>query len=301
MSPSSINGVNYVCFQPFAFQDSKKNFFKNELEDHLEYENSVMFTIGNFIAKKQTNAPNFLKSSFKNFVDNRTISRRESILASSSDFTCLLQYLPGFGYYTYFDLPKQKAFTYDWLNRMGCLINIEGVDQVIRSVTWISPWAQKIQKKIQYLEIDASFKAFKPYAYCIFHGVVYNSSIPFALTLYPTEDTKLYESLFLGLNKFHTDTCDFENHNVLSDLGPATESFCNMHSMSIKLCHCHIIERFGARFGFGTWVRKILKTKTLNDFLKLRIQIRAEIEAFLSVKYDAPQEDESYQSKIEDV
>ena len=155
-----------------------------------------MFTIGNFIAKKQTNAPYFLKSSFKNFVDNRTISRRESILASSSDFTCLLQYLPGFVYYTYSDLPKQKAFTYDWLNRMGCLINIEGVDQVIRSVTWISPWAQKIQKKIQYLEIDASFKAVKPYAYCIFHGVVYNSSIPFALTLYPTEDTKLYESLF---------------------------------------------------------------------------------------------------------
>ena len=62
-----------------------------------------------------------------------------------------------------------------------------------------------------------------------------------------------------------------------------------------------VIERFGARFGIGTWVRKILKTKTLNDFLKLRIKIRAEIEAFLSVKYDAPQEDESYQSKIEDV
>lgn len=301
MSPSSINGINYVCFKSFAFQENKKSFFRNELEDHIEYQNSVLFIIGNYISKQNANSPSFLKAAFKNFVNDRTIIRRESVLASSSDFTCMLQFLPGFVYYTYSDPPKQKAFTEYKLKRMGCLLNINGNNQVIRSVVWIAPWAARIQKMIQYIEIDASFKAVRPYAYCIFHGVIYNSSIPYAITLYPTEETKLYESLFLGLKKFHIESSDFENKNILSDLGTAIEAFSNLHSMSIKLCHRHIIERFGPKSGICTWVRKILKTKTLNDFLELRIIIRAEIEAFLSTKYDTSQIDTSYQTKIEDL
>lgn len=80
------------------------------------------------------------------------------------------------------------------------------------------PWASNIIKHVHFFKIDASYKGVWPYNYCIFHGIIYNSSIPFGQSIYPIEKKELYELLFEALKYFKIDKTNFENKHVLSNI-----------------------------------------------------------------------------------
>ena len=88
---------------------------------------------------------------------------------------------------------------------------------------------------------------------------------------------------------------------MLSDMGPALISFSKLHSMILYFCHRHIIENFGANCGIGLWAQKLLRCKTLKEFLFIRKQIEAEINAFLSKKIKSPEIGLDDDSKINDL
>ena len=171
------------------------------------------------------------------------------------------------------------------------MININGSEKVIRSIVWIMPWFSQILNYIQFIELDTSFKACKPYAFSIFHGIIFNSTIPFAITISYTENEELFEFLYKGFEKFQINSNILNNKQALSDMGPSIISFCFSHDININFCHRHIIERFGANSGVVFWVRKILKCKTKKEFLIIREEINKKIEVFINKKYNSAEFD----------
>ena len=142
----------------------------------------------------------------------------------------------------------------NYLRIIGSVFQYEDQAKVLSGLIYIMPWAVDVAKRIDYLEIDASFKAVRPYSYCIFHGIKFNNSIPFAISEFPTEKEDLYELLFEGTSHFKINSNYFERKHALSDLGDSILSFSRRHLMQNHFCHRHIIEIFGAITGFGFWV-----------------------------------------------
>lgn len=66
----------------------------------------------------------------------------------------------------------------------------------IQVISIIFLWAVKTLKCIHYLEVDGSFDGMKLYVYCIFQGVLFNESVPIAITIAPQECLELYKFFF---------------------------------------------------------------------------------------------------------
>jgi hypothetical protein len=71
-------------------------------------------------------------------------------------------------------------------NRLPMLIGVIGVDgtvsmQGVTSFTWFPPCAAVHFRRAQYVELDTSFRATRPYAYCVPLGIEANEAIPLGL------------------------------------------------------------------------------------------------------------------------
>lgn len=303
MNRDDINKISYVCFKPFSLNNSQIDYFSQNVKwnCNFPFQNSVLFIFGNFAAKDTTNTPLFLKYAFNGFLHSKTLSRRQSILSSSSDFLQMCTHLPGFVYVLYQNVTVDSPFVTKENKKRGFLFQIENKQAILKSLIWIMPWAVRIIDKIHYIELDASYKAVRPYYYCVYHGVFYNSSIPFAISLHPSESEELYELLFIGLDKFRLNSKPFESKQVLSDMGTAIISFSKKHFYSNNFCHRHIIERFGANCGMGFWVAKILQSKTYYEYLIIREEVLAELNEYEIIIENSPLIDPNRFEKINDL
>lgn len=261
-----INSIKENEFDIFGQTSYKWN-------DELGKQNSVLFRFGQFVSNRNCKSPIFLKNSFSCLQDPRTKNRNKTSFASFDNMKNLIEHLPGYVYFKYQDPPKvlpDHVFT-------SSLINIDDKPKIITSFLWILPFTHSIIKQIHYMEVDASFKACKPFKYCIYQGIYFNASIPLALSFAPEESTQLYEMLFNGCKKHGLIYEVFEGINVLSDMGGAIQAFCNLHQMPKNFCHRHIIEAFGARSSFGLWSNRLLKCKTHEEYLKQREYVASEL------------------------
>ena len=100
----------------------------------------------------------------------------KKVFSSDTNILAILNHLPGYVYFQYANISRNNLLNIKKAKRIGCVVNIKNDDKILRSIVWIMPWAFEIIEKMHYLELDASFKATKPYAYSIFHAVIYNSS-----------------------------------------------------------------------------------------------------------------------------
>lgn len=303
MDRDDINEIRYVCFQPFSLKNSQFDYFSQNVKwnSDFPFKNSVLFTFGKFSAKDTSNAPLFLKYAFNGFLHSRTLLRKKSILSSNNSFLQMCNHLPGFVYILYQKVTENSSFLTKKNKKRGFLFQIEDSQTILKSLIWIMPWAVRIIDKIHYIELDASYKAVRPYYYCVYHGVYFNSSIPFALSIYPSESEELFELLFIGLDKFKLNSKPFESKQVLSDMGPAIISFSKNHFYSNNFCHRHIIERFGANCGMGFWVAKILQSKTYYEYLMIREEILAELYEYETIIDNSPLIDQNRFDKILDL
>lgn len=261
----------------------------------------MIFLLDNFIAKKQSTTPLFLKNAFFGFLSKKTQTRRQTALSPIQDFIEIIKHLPGYILIKYRKIPKlnqnDKNFLICEENLLKSLIfKYNNSDMVFSELIWIMPWFVDIKDQIQYLEIDASFKAVKPYAFCIFHSILNNSSIPIALSISPHECQNLYELFFECCKKYELDD-DLSNIPVLSDMGDCIIAFCKHHGLANFFCHRHIIQNFGPRSSFGIWAAKILKCKTYTKFLEIREDIIAELNSLISK--NSPIIDHNLQLKID--
>lgn len=298
MSKVDAGHLNHnISFKPYTISAKNLDFYNTDIkwDSYFKYNKSVLYQFGKFIADSKTNTPIFLKYSFKGFQTDKTKQRNEKPLNKFEDFFELIHHLPGFVYYEY------KEYDKDFIskcNKPPFIVNINNQKKILISFTWLMPWVERALTKIQYIEIDASFKACKPYKYCIWHGICYNSSIPFAVTLFPTETWELYELIYKGFEKFNIDYNYFEMKPVLSDMGPALEKFCKLHCFTHFICHRHLIENFGSNSAFGFWVAKLLSCKTKLEYEQKKENILAELNIFIEVKLTISEIDKNMQSNI---
>ena len=147
------------------------------------------------------------------------------------------------------------------------------------------PWAfEIIESYTHYLQLDASFKALKPYKFCIYHSIFFNASLPFALSIGPKENKYLYNLLFDSLSIFKLNQKIFEKKVVLSDLGKPPKKFFKLHSNIQYFCYRHIIQIFGPRSALGIWAARLLKCKNEINYIQEREYIFTEMEEFKNVK-----------------
>ena len=61
--------------------------------------------------------------------------------------------------------------------------------------------------------------------------------------------------------------------NILSDIGDSILAFSRKNSMTNHFYHRHIIQNFRPKSGLGTFVKRILETKTYVEYLNVREEI----------------------------
>lgn len=281
MNHKTIEEEECIIFQPYSYlrNENSSFFFENKAWDsNFQFKNSVLFKLGNFIAKSQTNAPFFMKYAFRGFLSSKTLqnSQPENKI---KNIQTLMENLPGYVLIKYKDeIPTS--------NKKWNKIELNSKEKVLVSCIWVMPWIEKVLSQIHYLEIDASFFAIEPYKYCIFHAITNNSSIPIALSFHPEEASELYSLIFEGMSNFSLNINLLKNLEVLSDMHPALKKFCNDYNLSINFCHRHIIGHFCGHSSLGIWATRLLRTRTLNEYLQERELIRGELNVFLNKRAD---------------
>ncbi|KAK8835985.1 hypothetical protein M9Y10_040182 [Tritrichomonas musculus] len=241
---SKIDDENCLTFKAFSTENNQVfNFENRKWDSQFPYKDSVLYNFGNYAAKKNTCAPIFLKYTFDGFLNQKTHNRNKKFITVYDDFIKILEHLPGFIYMEYSAIKEEPQ-----LKHKPLIMNIDNKKSILASLTWIMPWAEKVSNDCHYIEINGSYKACEPYHYCIFHGIIYNNSLPFDVTLFPSESSELFDMLFVGLQKHQISMQNFENKPTLSDLGSAIKKFCADHGMSQNLCHRHLIENIGPKF-----------------------------------------------------
>ena len=150
----------------------------------------------------------------------------------------------------------------------------------VNSFAWILPWAEEIIDRIHYIQIDCSFRAFPDYSFCLWHGIYFNQSIPFALTLFPEESFQLFNIFFYCLKSFKSNENLFKGRIVLADMGASIKRFCKIFNMGRFVCHRHLIEKFWAKSPLGIMVTRLLKTKNETEYFQLCSEISVELKMY---------------------
>ena len=237
-------------------------------------DNYAMLTVfGKYVSNALVKCPVFLKYTFSKFQSDRT-QRYKSKFAKTDNIIKMLRSVPGKILFRYQEAGK-GGYTFK---------NSDGKIYAVNSFAWIFPWAKEIIEKVHYSQIDGSFKAFPDYSFCIWHGIFNNETIPYALTLYPTEDKQLYEILFDCLKFYKIDEELFQGRLILADMGDSIDSFCKKHNLAKFVCHRHLIENFGANSPLGIIVTRLLKAKNEGEYIQLSNEISVELKFYEKFK-----------------
>ena len=174
-----------------------------------------------------------------------------------------------------------------------------GVFITVNSLIWLFPHSTEVIQKINYLEIDGSFRAFPDYSFCLWHGIHFNETIPFALSVYPTEKFELYNILFECCRYYKLDENLFKGKIVLSDMGDSIKSFCSTYNMPQFFCHRHLIENFGSSSPLGMMVTRLIKCRNEIEYYQISQEINAELKIYIKFKEIYSKIDEDTQKNID--
>jgi hypothetical protein len=166
-----------------------------------------------------------------------TLRRRS--LAATAEGTCedLFQSLPGKVILQLVPAqPTQLPLTYD--------------GRSVITLSWVAPWAAGILKMPSnhipvYFELDASFRALKPYVYIVPTIVVANYGVPLGIVVTPTERAISYRMFWQTSEEWDIQS-DVYARPLLSDKGGALIAYGQDHSRH-WFCFRHLLESLGSR------------------------------------------------------
>jgi hypothetical protein len=150
----------------------------------------------------------------------------------------------------------------------------------VHSLLWIHKDAVTAYKNADYIQLDCSFRATKPFAYCTPQAIVNNEAVPLGFIMTPTESCFTYTTFMEALwNLIPVDELK-KDLPVLSDQGLGLSAFCALHKIKQYFCHRHLIEKWSASSFAGMLVARVLKLMTEAEFTLLRLQFIVEAETF---------------------
>jgi hypothetical protein len=152
-------------------------------------------------------------------------------------------------------------------------------DRDVGAIIWIAPWAVTAYKAANYIQLDCSFRATRPFAYCVPMAILQNEAVPLGFILTPTESAYTYTTFMETLWSLMPDEDNKKPRPpVLSDQGKGLIRFCETHHIQQFFCHRHLIEKFGSSSPAGMLVARVLRIMTRKEFVRLRPQFLAEAE-----------------------
>jgi hypothetical protein len=148
----------------------------------------------------------------------------------------------------------------------------------ITSLSWLAPWALQVMNFMNYLELDASFKALKPFAYSIPTAIYKNKSIPLGLFFYNGEKRELFSN-FIEMVLQHGAPIELlQSKGFLTDEGTAIKATMKQFHLTRHSCYRHLIEKMGSSSVLGAITRRLL-------FCSTRIAYETKInEAILEIR-----------------
>jgi hypothetical protein len=130
---------------------------------------------------------------------------------------------------------------------------------------WIPPWTLDVLKKYHYIELDASFRALRPYVYSIPLAIHANEAFPLALVVGLSENVELYSMFFKAMEAIGVTRDMFSQKPFLSDQHMALKTVCT--GFTHFFCFRHLIENFGSGSFVGQIVRRLAFSSTEIEFL----------------------------------
>ena len=149
---------------------------------------------------------------------------------------------------------------------------------------WIAPWAHSFLKNNGYFQIDASFKALKPYVYFIPLLIIDNAAIPLGISIGPSEKSDLYSLFFKFFNSIYNDF-NISKYCFLSDQGKSIKKFINENSLERNhfLCFRHIIESIGSHTPGAVLTRRLLYKASIDEYEASLPQVLNDIKHMLEI------------------
>jgi hypothetical protein len=148
------------------------------------------------------------------------------------------------------DIQSAEPFIYDGCN--------------VVSFVWIPPWSRDILARSRYIQLDASFKAVKPYVYCVPLGIHANESFPLAVVVGISESRELYELFYATMARVGVPIEELNAKPILSDQHSALRSIgeTRVHFWCLR----HLIEKFGSSSFLGEVTRRLAFSSTPDEF-----------------------------------
>ena len=255
--------VLLVAFTDWIRFDERKQLFWVNIQDFSLNKNAFhpLIIFGRFFAHaKQAPSP-ILRNLFL------PLFKKPKEKKNNQDIKNLLKSLPG-----YVELVEQPDTKTGFQTSTG---------YELQRLTWVCAWAISRIVHTQYFELDASFKATKPYCYCCVNSILNNESIIICITIGTTESSELYEATYKALENSGIDCTILNKIPVLSDMGLGLYSFCLNRSLIQYICHRHILESFGHPI-LRNWVKRLLECMTESEFDRVSVLIAEEIKIWTS-------------------
>ena len=138
----------------------------------------------------------------------------------------------------------------------------------IHSMTYICPWVEWGVKNADCVELDCSFKLFKPYVYCVVLIIKNNESLPIGFIMGPTENRYMFELFYNDVKKIDESLFSIlTNLPIITDEGVSLTSFAELYKLEQYNCYRHLIEKFGSSSEIGGIVKCLLFSQTKSDFI----------------------------------
>ena len=142
-------------------------------------------------------------------------------------------------------------------------------EKSIHSFIYISQYYEDILNRAHCIELDTSFFVLRPYVYCLAEAIIYNESVPFALSVGPTENKILYYQIYDTIKQINKTVYDHMiSIPILSDEGSALIAFAKELSLVQYFCYHHLLNKFGSSQLSGI-VKGLLFSQTRDEFDEL--------------------------------
>lgn len=265
----------YFCIE--LTNTNQSDQFQYQIFQSYIQENTPIYETAKYFTNKKHNVPYCIEFYFSQIIQRKSVDYKT--LYKINTIEDLLKYCPGHIKIEYSDDDRKK----------------------FNKISIIFPWAFELIDHFHYLELDGSFRAMKPYAFCIAQGIFFNESIPFGISITPTESELLYQQIFEHLNSITSTPIQFCGKIILSDMGLSIKSICNKFNMTQYFCHRHIIEHFGASCVLGILCKRILKTYSIEEYDQICIEIQDIINEYKEERRKQKTYTTEFASKVKDL
>jgi hypothetical protein len=133
----------------------------------------------------------------------------------------------------------------------------------------------------QFVELDASFHALRPYAYCVPLAVIANESFPLGAIVGVSESYELYNRFFEAMIRSGLGQEGLTSKPVLSDYHSALVSVCS--DRRHFFCFRHLIEKAGSGSFLAQIVRRLAFSSTPGEFMEHIEQTIADIQELVAI------------------